>query len=582
MAQRSVIWPTVRETLKEIYDPSCYYLELVLTGAIGAAKTYIAGLVQAYQLYVLSCYYSPQLEFDMPPGMAIVFVFQNRSAFLAKKVTFGKFHGLIKNSKYFREVFPYDTGKVSELDFPNDILCVPLAGNDTAALGMDVYGGVIDEVNFMARIKKSVASRFTGEEEYDQAERVYSSIIERMKSRFARKGKVPGKLCIVSSSNYPDDFTDRKVKEAEKDPTIFVYRKAQWEALPADRFSDKTFLVELGDDTRRSRVIASRIDAIKPDNVIEVPEDYRKQFERDIESAVRNLAGMPTGVKNPFITRREKIKDAIDRHIAVYKGHQLFVNDVLDADYVARVIGTLEDGKYEQLVPKHILDKSFLKILTEQNRISLCAVHIDLGLTNDYCGIGVSRIAGVKSIVNRIEEEVDGKAEIKKLIEAPIYHILGALGLRPPGGVEEIDIDMVMALVLGISTILPVRYVSMDSYQSAWELQVFRRKRFITGQISVDKSIRPYNEYKYALYEDRIMQPVAPLLRDEVTYLQRDRKTGKIDHIERKSKDISDGVAGSLWVLLNNMSTTINQIKYNKGASDALDRVVTERTNPIR
>ena len=99
---------------------------------------------------------------------------------------------------------------------------LPVAGSDTGAIGMNVFGGIIDEMNFMPRVKGSAFSRLRGGEEYDKAQALYLSIIRRMKSRFMVRGMLPGKLILVSSSNYPGDFTDQKIEEAKTDKTTFV------------------------------------------------------------------------------------------------------------------------------------------------------------------------------------------------------------------------------------------------------------------------------------------------------------------------------------------------------------------------
>ena len=176
----------------------------------------------------------------------------------------------------------------------------------------------------MARTKDSIHTRFSGEEEYDQAERLYRTLIRRMKSRFMQKGKVPGKLLLVSSTNYPGDFTGRKIEEAEKDKTIFVMNYSQWEALPEDRFTGEKFLVEVGNDVKQSRVLKSREEAVDDEDVIDVPIEYKAEFERDIDGALRDLAGVSSSTKHPFISCRELIVSAYKEFTKVSGSRQLF------------------------------------------------------------------------------------------------------------------------------------------------------------------------------------------------------------------------------------------------------------------
>jgi hypothetical protein len=582
MGQRGTIWPGIIEALREVFNPERHYIEIVLTGAIGTGKTYLADLIQAYSVYLLLSYHSPQMEYDMSPGESIYFVFQNRTLTLARKVTFGKFSGLVRSSKFFREKFPPSDQITSELAFPKQIGCIPLAGSDTAALGFNVMGGVIDECNFFARVERSLHTRFTGEEEYDQAENVYRTIIRRMKSRFQRFGSLPGKLCLVSASNYPGDFTDRKVKEAEDDPTIFVYRKSQWDALPRDRFSGKKFLIELGNDYRRSRLIGDAVDVVDPDSVIEVPIEYKKDFVRDIDAAVRDLAGMPTGVCQPFLSVREKVNEARERCWRDDRGnpYQLFIKDRLQAGWIEQhILGPSEPG-FEETVIRHLVDPRALERLQAVKVSPPCAVHLDLGLTSDNCGIGISRVIGMQPVSRRLYEDADGKTVVETDVNAPIYEVVGALAIEPPGGGGEIDIDLLLAIVLGIGTIIPIRYGSLDSFESAWLLQAFRKRGMITGIISVDATPLPYLETKAGIYEARMVMPYSEILFRELVYLQRDRKSGKIDHPLGGSKDVADAVAASCWSLLKNLLYVQTPIPVGAGVGSV--RVSPERVSISR
>lgn len=224
---KSVIYDLVMLELEEMNNGN--YSEAVLTGSIGAAKTTCALYTTAYQLYILSCYSSPHALYDLDPASEIVFIFQSLNAKSAKAVDYERFKSMIENAPYFREYFPFNKDLEAELHFPNRIIVRPVSGSETAAIGQNVFGGIIDEVNFMAVIE---GGKNAGEDgTYDQAIALYNSISKRRKSRFGVQGKVPGMLCIVSSRRYPGQFTDIKEAEARADvikygrSTIFVYDK---------------------------------------------------------------------------------------------------------------------------------------------------------------------------------------------------------------------------------------------------------------------------------------------------------------------------------------------------------------------
>ena len=537
MDQKGYLRPRIKEELWRLFEGQDY-VEAVLTGAIGIGKNYFADMALAYMLYRLAVYWNPQLEHDLAPGSSIVFIQQSMTQTLAKKVVFEQFCERLKRSPFFREHFAYDAGIKSELRFPKNIYVLPVGGSDTSAIGMNVFGGIIDELNFMARVQDSIQTKYTGEEEFDQAERVYSALIRRMKSRFMQKGKLPGKLLLVSSVNYPGDFTDRKIVESETDPTIFVMKMSQWEALPADRFCGAKFLVEVGNEVKRSRLINEMADAHDEADVIEVPVEYKTEFERDLDAALRDLAGLASGTKHPFIPYREQIVLAATTHEELYEGEQLFlmdevvIDDVVDPDVL----------DFDQLVNMRYIEEMVL-----DTRLPW-AVHIDVGVTGDAAGLAIGRISGYKLLpaTKYFNERMNEFVEVRD-IRAPIYTIDGALRIvAPPTG--EVDLELVRDLVMWIRSELNIRWATMDSYQSTMMIQSFRKARMRSGVLSVDTSIAPYTEVKLSVKDERILYPSHAMLLKELRELEK-TDDEKIDHPAGGSKDVSDAVAGVVYML---------------------------------
>ena len=105
LKNKSVIYPEVMKDLVELNSGK--YVEAVLAGGIGTAKTTIALYTQAYQLYLLSCYVSPQEAFGLDPASEIVILFQNLTATKAKEVDYDRFRAMIENSPYFKKHFRF-------------------------------------------------------------------------------------------------------------------------------------------------------------------------------------------------------------------------------------------------------------------------------------------------------------------------------------------------------------------------------------------------------------------------------------------------------------------------------------------
>ena len=160
-----------------------------------SAKTTCALYTTAYQVYLLSCLVNPHKEFGLDSSSEILFVFQSINAKISK-ASFDRFKNMIEQSPYFKENFKPDKDLTSKLVFPNRIEVVPVSGSETAAIGANVIGGFIDELNYMQVTDRSKQSVDGGT--YDQAVALYNSIARRRKSRFMAGGVMPGKLCLVS------------------------------------------------------------------------------------------------------------------------------------------------------------------------------------------------------------------------------------------------------------------------------------------------------------------------------------------------------------------------------------------------
>src|ERR1017187_9625458 len=183
--KKDEIYPIVLAELIEMNSGK--YVELVLTGGIGSAKTTCALYTNLYQLYLLSCMHSPHKLYGLDTSSEILLIFQSVNKELAKGVDYQRFKAMVDGSPYFREQFPYDKKIESSLRFANRVEVKPVSGAEIATLGQNVIGGLIDELNYMNLVEKSKQSVDKGT--YDQAVTLYNSISRRRKTRFMEQGK---------------------------------------------------------------------------------------------------------------------------------------------------------------------------------------------------------------------------------------------------------------------------------------------------------------------------------------------------------------------------------------------------------
>ena len=404
MNSPKVLWPRVLRELEEMNSGK--YVESVLTGGIGVAKTTIALYCQAYQLYLLSCLRNPHEEFNLDPASEIVIVFQSLNAKLAKSVDYERFRAMITGAPYFKRHFRFEEGILSEMKFPNRIIVKPVSGQETGAIGQNVIGGIIDEIDYMAVVENSKATR--DGTVYDQAVQNYNAIARRRESRFMQLGSLPGMLCLVSSKNYPGGMTDKKVEEARFNKRIFVYDKRLWDIDP-DRFCGDRFRVFVGDETRKPRIL--REDEIVSDKdehlVVAVPIEYEHQFNADLVKSIRDIAGYSTQALHPFILNTDAVAECFG---------------------VVQSIASREDCDFDrtklQLFPKRI-----------QNPTEPRFAHIDLSISKDSAGVCVGHIPGFKHMNRGDYQET-----------LPIIQFDMILEVRPPKG-GEIEFENIRRLL---------------------------------------------------------------------------------------------------------------------------------------
>jgi hypothetical protein len=501
------VYPAVMETLVDLN--SGRYDEAVLTGGIGSGKTTIALYSQAYQLYLLSRLRNPHGLFGLDSSSEIKIIFQSLRESLARGVDYERFRDMVEKSPYFQRHFMYDKDINSKLKFPNRIEVEPVGGNETASIGQNVIGGVIDEINFMAVVANSKQS--SGGGVYDQAVELYNTIARRRKSRFMQAGHMPGLLCLVSSKKTPGQFTDVKEEEARTNSRIFVYDKRVWDIKPQS-FSGERFQVFIGDAVRKPRLLTpSEVVSLEDRALIDhIPVEFKQEFLDDITKALRDIAGKSTAAIHPFMPDTERVTQGFGKVKSVIEPHRF---------------------DFSQTMPSLLPSR-----LTDPQAKRFC--HIDLALRGDCAGVCVGHVRRFVKIKRDETYETLPEIIIDLAVEVA----------APRGG--EIEFSNIRRLLYKLREHgMLIEWVTLDSFQSADTLQILRSEGFKTGYQSMDTTMIPYQLMKSALYDGRVLLPTQPTLMSELPRLERDFKRGKIDHPANGSKDVSDALAGVVYGL---------------------------------
>lgn len=388
-----------------------------------------------------------------------------------------------------------------------------------------VHNCALDEANFMQRSSKSVKKK-PGQDEYNQALELYNSISRRLKSRFLFHGSVFGKFVIISSKRYPNDFVESLIKSGLTDTSVIVLDYATWD-VKLDTFTGEWFHVYVGKDgdVAKPRILAdSEVDMFNPTEVIRIPIEYRPEFEQDLLSSIRDIAGRAILGTSLFIPDTEKVKQMFDESRAL-------PCNLLETNF--------KDG--------FMLNKEVFLYSQEGNPIGFKAypeaprfVHFDFSKNSDRTGCAIGCFGGYK-IIERVTS--DGNTYLDPV---PRVHVDLAISFSPDPKHGEIDQSLIFAFLVQLRDKMGVSFrgVSADSYQSVAFLQQVRAINFETEEVSLDRTPEGYTYLKRNIMAEAISCHSQPKAQKEVASLDKDKSTGKVDHPSGGSKDISDCLAG--------------------------------------
>lgn len=445
-----LLWPEVRRTIIEINcnwwrgltgAADTAYTEAVLKGATSTGKSSIAQVTTLYHLYLLSCLKNPQALYGLPKTTSIVFAIMAAKPHVTKKVVYMPMRKMIGEMPYFQKHMRYEYLIESEMYFSEkNIRVVPGGADADSILGEAVIGGVIDEINFMHMVLKSKKAEVsTGRAGlYDQATTIHEAMVRRKKGRFITKGPQIGLVIPSSSTRYKGDFTDKREEQVQRlgEKDVYIFNKKQYEVWPQDRYCGEVFRLLVGNDTiTDTRVLGDSEQVPDGSLVLDVPIEYKVDFQRNPHDALRDIVGMSTSSISPFIRRRFKIYDCISA------GAEDGLESFLMKDNV--ILGV--DGM-PQVKRHHYC----------QNPSRPRYVHIDLAITGDRVGIAMLRFDGLQEV-----ERSSGGSEM-----LPVCSVEMACSIEPDGN-NEIELAEVRMWVKQLRDVFgyPIKAVTYDGFQ---------------------------------------------------------------------------------------------------------------------
>lgn len=382
-------------------------------------------------------------------------------------------------------------------------------------------------------------------------------------------------MCVLSSVQTDTSFLEKHKENVKHEKGVYVSNYALWEAKPEWDDSPR-FYVMTGD-----RAGSASIHEEKPEaeevrgRLLEVPIDFWDDFNRDIEVALRDLAGVATFGSFPLIAFRERVIACVDEdRKSPYKSDSVIVS-LHDLDV---------DGDSGPLIEQ--MDKTVILEPYDEIRDTWRPrhhpgqpryIHVDLALNGDACGLAMGCPFGVKTVKRRDRTSMPFTTQEHSIFMDLIIRIENAKG-------SEIDFSQITAFIQWLRRCgFKIRVVTYDGWQSSHSMQILKKTGINTAKVSVDKTAEPYMMLKSALYDGRLdMYKHDPFIQ-EVTQVQYDARRQKVDHMPAGEKDTSDAVAGVVFGIMTDKSLRrIIETPVEPGGSRPVDMSTPTKNMLIR
>lgn len=503
-----------------ILNPKNRILELLLTGSTRWGKSSLAILCLAYRIYLVSLLHDPQSFFGIMRGSSLRYgifnVFKNKTGELYQRIS-----DVVDRSDYFKENFPRQGREGGrELKLPNHISLLEGA-RELDALGETLIGAMLDEVNFMkqATNKQKMA---IAQESLGQAQRLYGAIRGRLRNQFISSPgtAAPYFMALLSQRRAQTDFLEQHIAEHGHEEGVCVISRAIWDVQPPGTYSGKKFYIFCGDSTGTPRILDyGEVEQYETANVIEAPEEHRVDADNNLEDFIRNIAGRATVAASVLFRMPESITRAHDENL----------RHPFSSEWV--VLSTYSPFKLQDAVLKDVMFRVNSNRLEPRIHPRIPRIiHIDLASTECSAGMACTHMI-----------EDGGK---------PVIYLDFCLRIDPPPKQkgDQIDLDKIVDFIIWLNgNGFNIQLASFDKYQSRHSMILLRKAGIECEFVSMDESEDPYLNLRDIYEAGWIKTYPYPTLETELRHLERDITMQKVYKPFNGSKDVSDGVCGSVY-----------------------------------
>ena len=504
------LYPYWLDRLKELFptNTDVSVNNFIESGARGLGKSEVGTLTGMYLMYRVMCLKNPLEFYHMKPTEKICFAFMNITKDLSEEIGVDKFQKSIQKSPWFMSKGRMTTYKNDPYWVPPEPVNIIIGSQASHVIGQPIFWALFDEISF---IKNQDIER-----QKQIAINMIDTAIGGMKTRFIHRGKNPTLLVLASSKRSEKSFLEEHMKKklASEKENVLIVDEPVWVVKPKGTYSDKTFHVGIGNKFLLSKIIDDEDISIywrQGYKIIDVPIDFRADFMDDIDRALCDFAGISSSELSKYISG-QAVNDCISND-----RKNPFAKDILE-------IGNAPDDKLQYY---NFFDKEKIPVAWRSKPLY---IHMDMSISGDKTGI-----AGVFAIGKKPSTDPNDQSK-------DMFYGLGfSVSIKAPKG-RQVSFEKNRKFIYWLKDQgFNVKGVSTDTFQSYDLGQQLTALGYNYKQISVDrvedKICKPYQYLKSTLYEKRIDMYPCKLLVEELTDLERNINTGKVDHPNGSSKD---------------------------------------------
>ena len=520
---KSKLYPYWKERLQELFPTNVdtSVNNSIFSGARGIGKSEIAVAIGLYIMYRVMCLKNPVDYFRLKPTEKLCFAFMNIKKQLAEDIGISKLQNTVKMSPWFMAHGSMTRKNNAPYWTPPEYIEIIIGSQASDVIGLPILFAFFDEISFIRNMDI--------DKQKEKAIDMIDTAIGGMKTRFLHNGKSPALLCLASSKRSEKSFLEvhmKKKLETEKD-NVLIVDKAVWEIKPPETYSGERFNVALGNKFLVSQVLFDFDDVNvwkdKGYKILSVPVEFKPNFLEDIDRALCDYAGISSSEITKYISG-EAVKEIIceDRE-------NPFVKDIIE-------VGNAKDDTAQYY---DFFDLS--KVPNDMKRKPLF-IHLDMSVSGDMTGIAGVWIKGKKVSADELSQAND-----------LFYSLAFSVSVKAPKG-RQVSFEKNKNFIYWLREQgFCIKGVSTDSFQSVETGQVLQAKGYNYQQISVDRVdlsthiCKPYQYFRSTIYEKRLEMYRSQILIDEITDLERNINTGRVNHPDGGHKDAADAVCAATW-----------------------------------